>query len=63
MTSVVNVAGISILYIEVFDALFALKKFNYKNIYSKSMRSDEYEYYRKDPKVIEHIPSFNTIIN
>ena len=31
----------------VYKALFDLKKFNYKHIYSKSMTSNEIEYYRK----------------
>ena len=31
---------------DVFKALFALKKFNYKHIYSKAMTSNEVEYYR-----------------
>ena len=37
---------------EVFKALFELKKFNYKNIYSKSMTDEEYEYYRVGMKTI-----------
>ena len=32
---------------EVYEALFALKKFNYENIYSKSMTNEEKEYYKK----------------
>ena len=31
---------------DVYKALFSLKKFNYKHIYSKSMSSNEIEYYR-----------------
>ncbi len=31
---------------DVFKALFDLKKFNYENIYSKSMDSEEYNYYK-----------------
>ena len=37
---------------EVFKALFDLKEFNYKNIYSKSMTEEEYEYYRVGMKTI-----------
>ena len=32
---------------EVYEALFALKKFNYENIYCKSMTNEEKEYYKK----------------
>ena len=32
---------------DVYKALFSLKKFNYKHIYSKSMSTNEIEYYRK----------------
>ena len=32
---------------DVYKALFSLKKFNYKHIYSKSMSANEIEYYRK----------------
>ena len=32
---------------DVYNALFSLKKFNYKNIYSKAMSDEEISYYRK----------------
>ena len=32
---------------EVYNALFNLKKFNYNNIYNKSMTKEELEYYRQ----------------
>ena len=32
---------------EVYEALISLKKFNYKNIYDKSLTSEEKEYYRQ----------------
>ena len=32
---------------KVFEALNDLKKFNYENIYSKSLTKEEIEYYRK----------------
>lgn len=32
---------------EVYEALISLKKFNYKNIYDKSLTSEEIEYYRQ----------------
>ena len=31
---------------DVYNALFKLKKFNYENIYKKSLTSEEKEYYR-----------------
>lgn len=39
---------------EVYDALFALKNFNYKNIYTKSITEDEYQYYRFGMQTIYH---------
>ena len=32
---------------EVFNALFKLKEFNYKEIYSKAIKDDEYNYYKQ----------------
>ena len=40
---------------EVFNALFALKKFNYKHIYSKSISNDEYNYYKVGMRTIYDI--------
>ncbi len=37
---------------KVYEALFALKKFNYKEIYSKSLTKDEYNYYKTGMKEI-----------
>ena len=37
---------------DVFKALFDLKKFNYENIYSKSMDTEEYNYYSNGMKTI-----------
>ncbi len=37
---------------DVFKALFDLKKFNYENIYSKSMDKEEYNYYSEGMKTI-----------
>ena len=37
---------------DVYNALFALKKFNYDSIYSKSMTKDEYNYYKLGMKKI-----------
>lgn len=37
---------------EVYEALFALKKFNYQTIYSKSMTSEEIDYYREGMNAI-----------
>lgn len=37
---------------EVYSALFALKKFNSENIYSKSMSSEEKEYYNKGMNIL-----------
>lgn len=43
---------------EVYKALFDLKKFNTKNIYSKSMTSEEKEYYKKGMNIL-----FNDYLN
>lgn len=40
---------------DVFKALFDLKKFNYENIYSKAMDSEEYNYYSEGMKKIYRI--------
>ncbi|MCI8346996.1 MAG: HD domain-containing protein [Bacilli bacterium] len=40
---------------EVFEAVFRLKKFNDKNIYSKSMNKKDYTYYQKGMRVIYKI--------
>jgi dGTPase len=37
---------------EVYNALFALKKFNSKNIYSKSMTPEEKEYYKTGMNIL-----------
>ncbi len=37
---------------KVYKALFALKKFNYENIYSKSMPKKDYNYYKKGMRLI-----------
>ena len=37
---------------EVYDALFALKRFNSKNIYSKSMSKEDKEYYRTGMNIL-----------
>ena len=37
---------------DVYKALFALKKFNYENIYNKSMTKEEYEYYRQGMNIL-----------
>ena len=52
----------------VYNALFALKKFNYKHIYSKAMTNNEIEYYRKGmnkiySKYIKDIENKNTDSN
>lgn len=38
--------------VAVYKALFDLKKFNYQNIYNKSMPQDEYKYYEKGMRTI-----------
>lgn len=43
---------------EVYNALFTLKKFNYENIYNKSMSEKEYEYYRQGMNIL-----FNDYLN
>ena len=40
---------------QVFKALFGLKKFNYENIYSKSLTEDEYNYYENGMNIIYNI--------
>lgn len=40
---------------EVFNAVFELKKFNYENIYKKSMSDADYEYYNQGMKKIYNI--------
>ncbi len=40
---------------EVFNAVFELKKFNYENIYKKSMSEADYEYYNQGMKKIYNI--------
>lgn len=40
---------------KVYEALFALKKFNYKEIYSKSLTKDEYNYYKTGMKEIYRV--------
>lgn len=40
---------------QVFKALFELKEFNYKNIYSKSLTKDEYNYYENGMNTIYNI--------
>lgn len=37
---------------KVYEAIFKLKKFNYQNIYSKSLTKDEYDYYNLGMKKI-----------
>jgi dGTPase len=43
---------------DVYNALFALKKFNSENIYSKSMSKEEKEYYRQGMNIL-----FNDYLN
>lgn len=55
-------------YKEIINKKKKNNKFIYETVYLKKFKNifidDEYEYYRKDPKVIEHIPSwFSPIIN
>ena len=37
---------------DVFEALFELKKFNYENIYNKSMSNEDKEYYKKGMNIL-----------
>lgn len=40
---------------EVFNALLKLKKFNYKEIYSKSLTKEEYNYYKNGMEIIYNV--------